>query len=343
MLLGGAVMAALLAPVLLAAYVGWLRHRRSGAIRAACRYGGAVLLVYLTLAGVILLWLTLAERRAAAERVASDELHAPIRMAAPGTLNQVLTPSLWQTLDTRQRYDLGSSLINRLIEIEPDWTAEDWNAVAGYAEMLRVELPRGGMSPHHADELDGLRWYALLGADGIAEAELRCEQRSGCLNALHYASNRGDQRLLEQARGLMRQTKALDVAVHAALERRLAQRRADTSAYGNDSDLDLAWDRLAPGKLAHALQACWLTLPERGDDGIYARMCQEDLLSLIESMGDARLCRNGQAHADDLHALDQWQRSMQANPPSGYQTRERLLAYSAALPARCAASSIQLD
>lgn len=342
-LLGSLLIAALLAPVLVAAYIGWLRHRRSGAIRAACRYAGAVLLIYLTLAGAILLWLTLTERHALAERIAADELHAPVRTAAPGTLAKVLTPALWQSLDTRQRYDLGTGLINRLIEGEPAWTASDWDAVATFADMLRVELPKGQMSPHHADELDGLRWYALLGADATAEAELRCGQRSGCLDALRYASNRGDQRVLAQARDLMRQYQPLDAAVRAALERRLAQRRADTSIYGNDSDLDLAWDRVAPGRLAYALQACWLTLPDSGDDSIYARMCQEDLLSLLDQMGAARLCRNGQVPGEDLHALDQWQRSMQTSPPSGYQTRERLLAFTAALPGRCTASSIQLN
>lgn len=341
LLVVASVVGLLLAPVLLAAYVGWLRHRQQGAARAALRYGGAVLLAYAVGAGIVYLGLRYQQARERQTWDAREALQAPLRGAAPGTLSEVLSPSRWNALDTRARYDLASALLGRLIDGEPTWTPADWDAVAAYAEMLRSSLPAGGMSPHQADLLDGLRWFALLGPAAITEAEGRCQQRAGCLDALHEAAARHDERLYQQAQARMRQAAALDADTRAALERRLQRRRMQDSAYDNLSDLDLAWDRVQPGALALALQACAAGLPDTGDPSIYARICQEDLLGLLDTLGTARLCSDGRVLPADLQTLERWQQSMLAVPASGYQTRERLLAWTAALPARCAGSDVQ--
>lgn len=335
------VIGLLLAPVLLAAYVGWLRHRRHGAARAALRYAGAVLLAYALGAGLIYLGLWYQQMRERQAWDAREALQAPVREAAPGTLSVVLSPSRWEGLDTRERYDLAAALLNRLIEGEPAWTPADWNAVATHAETLRARVQAGGMSPHLADQLDGLRGFAQLGHVGMHEAEQACQQRQECLSALHQAAARSDERQLRQAQARMRQAQPLDADTHAALEHRLQRRRAQNNAYDNLSDLDLAWDRVQPGALALALQACAAGLPETGDSSIYARICQEDLLGLLETLGTARLCSDGRVLAEDLQTLEHWQQSMLAVPPSGYQTRERLLAWTAALPPRCAGSDVQ--
>lgn len=334
----GLIAAGLLLPVLIAAWIGWRAAPPGRALSGAGRAVGVVLLGYGLIAAVFVLVQSANRARDERARAETAAFLAPVEALVPGQVGTELDPVAWRDWPTARRYAVAGLLAQKLGERE-DWTAADWQAVAAYAAMLREALPAGGMSPHYADTLDGLRLQAEHGPADEAGARAACAGVEACVVAVAEAAYRHDARRIASVPETRIDAPAprLPAAVRAARERQLVRlrERAAGDPHARSSDLGLAWDRLEPGGLSAALAACVEGFPERAAANVYGRICADDLASLLRAHGAERLCPGGRIEAADRELLRRWQARAEADGQDGYLAAQSLAGLQAEWQAAC--------
>ncbi len=323
----GLIAGAFLVPILLAAWIGWWRAPAGRGLVGALQGAGWVLAAYVLMATVfaVIRWVDMG--RTQREYAETEALSAQVQAMDAGGVAATLQAARADSGSTRRLYDLAGALAGRLSERD-DWTVQDWQAVEGFAAALRRSLAAGGMSAHHADTLDGLRLQAQFGPGRELEAKVACLGVERCVDAVAQAAQLHDSRLVASVAETRvdAPAAALPEAVRAARERNLVRLRVRDAGnpYGRESDLGLAWDRLAPGQLQHALSACVAGFPASRPANVYGRICIDDFAALLRAHGAGRLCPGGQIEASDREVLLRWQAQAEADAQNGHLAAQSL-------------------
>lgn len=309
LLLFAAALALLLAPVGIGAVVGWRIGRRKGQPwRGALKGGAWVLGTYVAL--VALWWAAhLVERQHQLARArAEQELVDPVRRVEPGGWTALLAATDPAALPPRQRQSWTWSVVQRATQ-PLAWTAEDLDALGRLPPRLQGFAE--GREAGHA--LAGLLALAREGDAGLARVRSECTG-DDCRRAIDDAIGHRDQMLMTRAQQqeLLWQAQPLPPELRAALERLLQRQRAYAMDWGNRGDARLAFDRLARGQLAHALEACDLPTPipvPRNDQA----HCLAEVLQRAAEHGPARLCADAPLAEEDAATLQGLQASIEAS------------------------------
>jgi hypothetical protein len=334
----GLVAAAFLVPVLVAAWIGGWRAPAGRGVVGALQGAGWVLAAYVLMATLfaVIGWLDMG--RTQREYAEAEALSAQVQATVPGDVAATLQAARAEGGSTRHLYGLAGALAGRLSERD-DWTVQDWQAVDGFAAALRRSLAAGGMSSHHADTLDGLRLQAQFGPDRELEAKVACLGVQRCVDAVAQAAYQHDSRLVASVAETRIDAPAapLPAAVRAARERNLVRLRVREAGnpYGRESDLSLAWDRLAPGQLQAALSACVAGFPASRPANVYGRICIDDFAALLRAHGTQRLCPGGRIEASDRELLRRWRARAEADGENGYLAAQSLAGLQGAWRAEC--------
>ena len=298
-LIGTAALALVLAPVIVGMIVGWSTGREQSRRWRRALLGGAwVLGAYLALAG---LWFTqqyLKQQRAMQAARAMQASIEPLYGVEPGGWGAALAGLDLAQHDRPARTAIAYETVN-LLRTAPSPNADDWLAIARFADELRAE------SPGIAGQIDGIAAFARHGADGFAAAQADCRGDVYCARELESLLAVHDQALVAaaaKAKATLRAT-PLDAATRAAFERELERRRS--APYGSDQvSVELAFDRVARGQLAHALEACGVVLPASQPLSGGALACPLRLFEALGEHGVARLCADSPLDAADQATLD---------------------------------------
>jgi hypothetical protein len=323
----GLIAVALLVPILLAALIGCWRAPAGRGVVGAAQGAGLVLAAYVLMATAFVVYSWIDTASSQRDHAATEVLSAQVQGMNPEGVAATLEAAQADGASTRRLYDLAGALAGRLSERD-DWTVQDWQAVEGFTGALRRSLTAGGMSPHHADTLDGLRLQAQFGPERELEAKVACLGAQRCVDAVAQAAYQRDTRLVASVVETRVGAPAapLPEAVRAARERNLVRLRVREAGnpYGRESDLSLAWDRLAPGQLQHALSACVAGFPASRPANVYGRICLDDFAALLRAHGVERLCPGGRIEAADRELLRRWQAQAEADGQDGYLAAQSL-------------------
>ncbi|MBK8066318.1 MAG: hypothetical protein IPK27_01435 [Rhodanobacteraceae bacterium] len=326
-LIGAAALALVLAPVIVGMIVGWSTRREQARRWRRALLGGAwVLGAYLALGG---LWFTqqyLKQQRAMQAARAMQASIDPLYGVQPGGWGAALAGLDLARHDRPARTAIAYETVN-LLRTAPPPNADDWLAIARFADELRAE------SPGIAGQIDGIAAFARHGANDFDAALADCRDDLYCARELESLLAVHDQALVAtaaKAEATLR-AKPLDAATRAAFERELERRRR--APHGSDQvNVELAFDRAAPGQLAHALEACGVVLPASQPLSGGALACPSRLFEALDEHGVARLCADSPLDDADRATLDRLRVALDDSRPAA-----RLAAQLDRLAADCAA------
>ncbi len=326
-LIGAAALALVLAPVIVGMIVGWSTRREQARRWRRALLGGAwVLGAYLALGG---LWFTqqyLKQQRAMQAARAMQASIDPLYGVQPGGWGAALAGLDLARHDRPARTAIAYETVN-LLRTAPPPNADDWLAIARFADELRAE------SPGIAGQIDGIAAFARHGANDFDAALADCRGDLYCARELESLLAVHDQALVTtaaKAEATLR-AKPLDAATRAAFERELERRRR--APHGSDQvNVELAFDRAAPGQLAHALEACGVVLPASQPLSGRALACPSRLFEALGEHGVARLCADSPLDGADRATLDRLRVALDDSRPAA-----RLAAQLDRLAADCAA------
>lgn len=323
--------AALLAPVGIGAVVGWRFGRRKGRPWWGT-LKGALWVIGSYLALLALWWgaQIVEQRQNHARWQAEEAALAPVRGVRAGGWTELLARTDLERLAPALRR-AWIDLAVRRAGMPLAWTDADLAALDSFAQELAHRPQEGVAGPR----LAAMVAFHREGEAGWRRVREQCDGAGACERAIDDALASNDQaRVSEASRlDLLWQAQPLDAAARAALERMLRRQREAAGQWGSLADARLAFDRIARGQLAHALEACGSELPPAPQlrPDFELQRCWLQLLPALEAHGPARLCpQGGGLHADDRRAIAAWRGAWQSHHAA------RFAQWSKALEARCA-------